>query len=95
MLLLSSISNKDVLFKEDGNFHTTQGWVGYAGTHVPCLSPDLHGISESMEYSMEYFWGTFGVLLSTFGVLFWQFWSTFWAILEYLTSSWHDLVNNG
>ena len=47
-----------------------------------------------MEYSMEYFWGTFGVLLEyflgNFGVLL----EYFWALLEYFMSSWHDLVHN-
>ena len=51
---------------------------------------------------MEYFWGTFGVLLEhfwgTFGVLLEYFLGNFgvlleyfWALLEYCTSSWHGL----
>ena len=63
------------------------------------------GIQESMKYSMEYFWSTFGALLEyfwgTFGVRLEYFLENFgvlleyfWALLEYFTSSWHDLVNN-
>ena len=48
----------------------------------------MWGIEESMEYSMGYFWGTFGVLLEhfweNFGVLLEHFWSTFGILLEYI-----------
>ena len=46
------------------------------------------------EALLGHFWSTFGALLeyfwSNFGVLL----EYFWALLEYFTSSWHDLVNN-
>ena len=62
--------------------------------------PLLNGIQESMDYSMEYFWGTFEVLLEysmeyfwgTFGVLLEYFWSTFGALLEYFWSTFRVLL---
>ena len=38
---------------------------------------------------MEYFWGQFW---STFGDNFGVLLEYFWALLEYFTSTWHDLV---
>ena len=47
--------------------------------------------SNPLEYSMDYFWGTFGVIhgvvlrhfWSTFGVFLEYFWGTFGVLLEY------------
>ena len=75
---------------------------------VPKIYRDLSALGTFgalLEYSMEYFWGTFGVLweylwstfralleysLGNFGVLL----EYFWVLSKYLTFSWHDLVNN-
>ena len=57
------------------------------------------GIQESMEYSMENFWSTFGALLEyfwgTFGVLLEYFLGNFGVLLEYFWSTFEVLFGFG